>query len=236
MPRKLVCARHVAEPTRLLMARLLKLSGEEWELEQQRQAQRGEPRSFRLLESARCSLVDRVVHDIQAVFAEIPAGLPVCCHTRRARALLFAGLSAALCNLDLYLGRAHRGFPYALFRAVDDSTSNADKQELIDRPHCMRDEFSHKFLQKYSTPKAMSSQQARAVLETLCLLADTDVAQVEAGHASVREFTMQRGRGYVPTLSEVSAKSLCRWINKHHVKIAEETNQEAKAHGRSRVQ
>ncbi|CAE7321324.1 unnamed protein product, partial [Symbiodinium sp. CCMP2592] len=223
---RLVCARHVAEPTRKLMGRLLQISGEEWETQQQRQAQRGEPRTYRLLESARGNLVDQVVQDIRAMLPDIPAGLPVCCHTRRARGLFFAGLSAALCNLDLYLGRAHRGFPYALFRAVDTSTSDADKQKLLDRPPCMRDEFSDKFLKKHNTPAAMSSQRARAVLETVCLLADTDVAQVEAGHAAVRDFTLQKGRGHVPTLSEVSAKSLCRWINKHHGKPTESAKKE----------
>ena len=213
--RKLVTARHVLEPGRLLMCMLLNVSSQHWELQQQRQAQRGEARTYRILEAARGNMLQIVVEKIRAHLGSLPSGLPVSCYKRRARTLLFCGLSAALCNLEGYMGRSHRGFPYALFRAMDSET---DKQELLDRPCCMRDEFSHKFLEEYPTPLAMASARAQAVLETVGLLADTDVAAVEAGHASVREYTMQRGRGHVPTLSEVSAKSFCRWMHMHHGK------------------
>ena len=43
-----------------------------------------------------------------------------------------------------------------------------------------------------------------------------DISGIEAGHSSIREFTKQRGRGHIPGLEEVSAKSVCRFISKFH--------------------
>eukprot|EP00435_Cladocopium_sp_Y103_P019218 s658_g4.t1 len=39
---------------------------------------------------------------------------------------------------------------------------------------------------------------------------------MECGHSSIREWTKMRGKGHVPSLPEVSAKALCRFISKHH--------------------
>ena len=39
---------------------------------------------------------------------------------------------------------------------------------------------------------------------------------MECGHSAVRELTKLRGKGHVPSLVEVSAKSICRFVSKHH--------------------
>ena len=48
------------------------------------------------------------------------------------------------------------------------------------------------------------------------VLPSEDISGIEAGHSSIREFTKQRGRGHMPSLHEVSAKSLCRFVAAHH--------------------
>ena len=53
--------------------------------------------------------------------------------------------------------------------------------------------------------------------EGLCVsepLITKDISTMESGHSSVREFTKARARGHVANLSEVSAKSVCRFIAK----------------------
>lgn len=39
---------------------------------------------------------------------------------------------------------------------------------------------------------------------------------MECGHSAIREFTKLRGKGHIPHLAEVSAKSICRFVAKHH--------------------
>ena len=62
---------------------------------------------------------------------------------------------------------------------------------------------------------------------------------MECGHSSIREFTKARGRGHFPNFPEVSAKSVCQFVAKHHFvsklpteqpeKQAEEDQQQAAA-------
>ena len=39
---------------------------------------------------------------------------------------------------------------------------------------------------------------------------------MECGHSSIREYTKARGRGHAPNLAEVSAKSVCKFVSRHH--------------------
>ena len=52
---------------------------------------------------------------------------------------------------------------------------------------------------------------------------------MECGHSSIREYTKARGRGHAANLAEVSAKSVCRFISKHHsfVEAKEQFQEEA---------
>ena len=46
-----------------------------------------------------------------------------------------------------------------------------------------------------------------------------DISTMECGHSAIRELTKLRGRGHIPTLAEVSAKSICRFVSKHHCHV-----------------
>ena len=81
-------------------------------------------------------------------------------------------------------------------------------------PACLRDELSASFFALFPKEKDSQSIKARAILESLAIEAEVDVSRIECGHATVREYTMQRGRGHFANLPDVSAKLFCRFIGK----------------------
>ena len=83
------------------------------------------------------------------------------------------------------------GFPFQLFRLLD--LEQAPHVHSI--PQCMRDELTHAFIQQFPTVADGQKVQARAVIESLALSAEVDISRIECGHATVREYTLQRGRG-----------------------------------------
>ena len=102
------------------------------------------------------------------------------------------------------------GFPFQLFRLLD--LEQAPHVHSI--PPCMRDELTHAFIQQFPTVADGQKVQARAVIESLALSAEVDISRIECGHATVREYTLQRGRGHFTNLVDVSAMLLCRFIGK----------------------
>ncbi len=59
-------------------------------------------------------------------------------------------------------------------------------------------------------------------------MVDTDISSVESSHSSTREYSMQRARGKVPTLQDVSAQTVFRFVAKKYFeprnKDAEDNN------------
>lgn len=94
--------------------------------------------------------------------------------------------------------------------------SFGDAVQVYKFPHCGWDEWAHQFYKAVSTPRAAQSMEAKSWLQSLAVLVDVDIADVECSHSSVREWTRQKGRGHTPSLSEVSARTLCRWVQACH--------------------
>ena len=68
------------------------------------------------------------------------------------------------------------------------------------------DPLSVAVLALYPDGKALCSVACLAVLEALASQWELDIASVEAAHATSREFTKLRSRGWTPSLEAVSAK------------------------------
>ena len=102
------------------------------------------------------------------------------------------------------------GFPFQLFRLLDPDEAH----DVHAIPKCMRDELASFFLSKYATLEESQACPARAILEALAVTAEVDISRIECGHATVREYTMQRGRGHFASLVDVSAMFLCRFFGK----------------------
>ena len=60
------------------------------------------------------------------------------------------------------------------------------------------------------TVEKVLSAEAQSVLHALASLVSTDIAPIEARHASNREVSLMRGRGWLPSLQTLSAKFICR--------------------------
>ena len=191
---------------------LMRLSSEKWEDEQSQLAASGKPRSFIVLEIANGSLLADVWERAKSEMWSVPVALPQDSFTLRARSKLFRMLSGLLCNLEAASARAHRTFPFLLFRLLGGSKHC---EEVYSRPACCHDEISRGFFKLFPTPADSQSAKAQAWLEAAAVFAQTDIADVECGHSSIREFTRQRGRGHIPAFSDVSARVMLRFLRTH---------------------
>ena len=111
------------------------------------------------------------------------------------------------------MARFQRSFPFQLFQLLDPDVAVST---VYDMPVCLRDELSTCFFRRYSEAAHFPCAEALALLESWAILIELDISNIEAGHSSIRELTKQRARGFMPSLEEVSAKWLCKFVGKHY--------------------
>ena len=199
----------------------LQLSSDDWETHQRREVARGHPRRFKVLETAQGKVFSRCLHNAQGLLWEIPWALGASKFTYFARGFLFRLVSSFLCALESMMGRFHRIHPYAMFKCL---LGLEAAKEVFAMPHCFRDRLADMFFRTYSSPEASQSNEAMSFLQSLAMMTDVDIAAMECGHSSVREYTKQRGRGHTPTLSEVSARVLSKFVHSKHGEVYERRN------------
>ena len=84
-------------------------------------------------------------------------------------------------------------------------------------PTCFWDDVATGFFHEWpNQDSATSDSTACAFLEAIAVEAETDISNIECGHSSLREHTMQRGRGHITSLCEVAAKSFCTFVGKNY--------------------
>ena len=193
----------------------LALADREWETEQMRQVARGMSRSYRVLEAATGQLKQTSWKRLLQRMFLPPLALGPASQCRQPRSHLFRLLSKWVCNTEWSLWKEHRLFPYALFRIL-----NGDAEAVYAMPVCLRDSLAHAFMQRYPTPGDAAQPEARAMLQSLALVAEVDISNIECGHSSIREYTQMRGRGHLPDFAEVSARALCRYVGRWEVPAA----------------
>lgn len=191
----------------------LHLASKDFDEEQESNVMQDKVMNFRVLEAALGTSIAQCFSDIQDILAKPPPVLPFSSYTRYCRSLSFRILSGQACSVELLLRRSHRGFPYALFLLLE--THRPDLLEHVySLPACYHDDLSKRFFQQFPTPDSARDPTAQALLTALSQLSELDISNIENGHASVREFTMLRGRGHAPNIAHVAARCLCRWIGK----------------------
>ena len=159
------------QPCMELLFATLKMAGANFELQQERQAVRGEGRTFRVLEAARGTLMNNCCLKVHALMNQCPMALPSSMRTCAAKSTLFRVLSGLLCNLRAVVQRHHQGFPYLLFTLLD-GPHHADL--VYSKPKCFRDELATVFFERFPDVKAGTSEPALAFLQSLALMAETD--------------------------------------------------------------
>lgn len=206
----------------------LQLSSDDWETHQQREVARGRPRRFKVLETAQSKVFSKCIRNAQGLLWEIPWVLGASRFTYFARGFIFRLVSTFLCALESMMGRYHRIHPYAMFKCLLGLES---AKEVFAMPHCFRDRLADIFFRKHSSPDASQSNEALCFLQSLAMMTEVDIAAMECGHSSIREYTKQRGRGHTPTLSEVSARVLSKFVYSKHGKVLERRNPQPEQHG-----
>ena len=198
----------------------LRVSGSEWEMEQRVQQCKGQQRTFQILEAPK--LVRNCFHEITSLLLQEPEkSLPVPSYCARWRSLLFRLLSGFACELEFQLRRFQRLFPCALFTLLEDPGNAASVCSL---PQCCRDPLAKAHFNKWASPEELISEESLATLTALACVIHTDIADLESKHAAVREWTMMRGRGHTPSLSEVSARLTCHACHQMYASPGEQAS------------
>ena len=124
--------------------------------------------------------------------------------------------------------RFSKSFPDQLFTLLHRKPEST--QHVCGLPVCLRDYLAQDFFQSFPGELA-TCPEALAYLETLASMTQSSV---EAGHSTTREYSMQRNRGKVPTLQDVSAQTVFRFIAKRYNGPAGSHAQSAATTGREK--
>ena len=190
-------------PIHKLMARFLGISGHAWSKKQQALAANGQPRSWRILEAAKCEDVNLCMKSLLSIVLTPVSSAKKdtldCCH----RLQRFAMVAAGVCALHSYLRVPREGLPYQLFRLLSDASPGL-LDSLLQHPVCMRDELSHVLMTRYE--RQLREAEGLAVLEGLAEIISVDVANIEAGHSTAREFANLRSRGWTSSLESICSR------------------------------
>lgn len=216
------------QPGLRLIYSALYLASKDFEQDQDNRIAQGNSREYRVEEAARGTTVDECFAEVEGLLVDPPPALPISLYTRYSRSLLFRILSAQACSVERLVRRSHRSFPYQCFALLDKDNDKA--RNVYSLPDCMWEDFAKSFFQKYPTYQDSQSPSAQAILHALSVVGECDIASVECGHSSVREWTRLRGRGHTPSLVQVAARCLCRWIRARYVSEGE-ANQPAREEG-----
>ncbi|CAE7030814.1 unnamed protein product [Symbiodinium sp. CCMP2456] len=95
--------------------------------------------------------------------------------------------------------------PYQMFMLLADPSTRM-VESLLSLPPCFRDELSQKLMDRFGSD--LNGAEAIAILEALASIIAVDVASIEAGHSSAREFANLRSRGWTSSLETVSSRFL----------------------------
>ncbi len=197
---RLVLIREVLAIMLGLFAKFLLYSGAKWVQRQEAEACKGNRRSYRILEAARGQDVSATMDALVSALMMEPTALGE--HVNGSlRSLRFRMLTSALCSLHFYIRGPRQNLPFSLFLTLDGQCSG-----LANIPPCMRDPLSTKILSQYQTEEALKSTECQMVLESLAVMYEVDIANIEAKHSTTREFWKLRARGWTPSLEAISSK------------------------------
>ena len=150
---------------------------------------------------------------VRALIAEAPwTVLPDAARTTDLRTRAFCMLSALGCLCHEMRVR-HANFPFCVFGLVREGSAEAEAQALLAMCPEMHDAWSAAFVGYYKDrPGGLCSPEAKAELLHTLSIAKREIAQIEAGHASVRRgLVMHSVQTHTPCSSNMSLR---RWSHK----------------------
>ena len=212
----LILVRRVMEPLRQLLSSQLEVSSDHWEVTQQARVAaaiksgadlRG-ARRFRVGIAADCVFEQEALQTLGFLFVEDDLWkiLPEDGWTFRFRALAFKMISRAGACVYLYLQSAHEKCPYILFKLLGHPDGY---QGVLDKLPCqgLQDEWTRSMIARHPTLTGEVFQAKLHLSATMCY---TDIAGIEARHASLRRLLHTRS-AQTNSLAVVDLGSL--WVS-----------------------
>lgn len=122
--------------------------------------------------------------------------------------LCFTMLSRLMCSVFQLLHWRRSKYPYRLLSALKGPQEAA---MVFNDPVCLKDEVTQKLCQRFPSVETFSSEECHCLIETLALLAETDIAPIERQHTIARRVIYTRGNtAKAVTLKSLSADWLLR--------------------------
>ena len=182
-----------------LIHQLLRLSGKEWELEQEILASKGLARSFRMLEAAKGRDTQLFIDSVMEQMRQRTKAIAADAQTLQIRSLHFRMLSRAACSLHFLIRKPREGQPFQFFLNLE----HRDGQQYRPGPKCLEDELAQEFYAQHPEWNPV----AEACLETLARSIQMDVAAIESKHASSRRIALYRStQNWTTQLESLSAE------------------------------
>ena len=153
---------------------------------------------------------------VRALMAEAPwTVLPDAARTTDLRTRAFCMLSALGCLCHEMRVR-HANFPFCVFGLVREGSAEAEAQALLAKCPEMHDAWSAAFVGYYKDrPGGLCSPEAKAELLHTLSIAKREIAQIEAGHASVRRgLVMHSVQTHTLLFKHVSAQMVTQRMRK----------------------
>eukprot|EP00435_Cladocopium_sp_Y103_P051003 s1635_g15.t1 len=206
--RRLPLMLQVCEPLLELTYHFLTIGSADWEHGERLKAAQAQKRAYPVELAAHGEKVSSTLGKLGLLLAKPPMALPFASCNRQSRLLFFSMLSRAMCSLHLVLRAAHKGFPYKLFKAFQDSWG-----EILATPRCQHDELARAFLAQFHySLDELDSPLSLALLESLAVEFSTDIGAIEAKHSKNRDISKLRASAWTPSLAFLSSKFMARQL------------------------
>ena len=202
----MVVFRSAMSPSISFMADLLNICSDEWELRQRAREAGGQQRSYEVLECAVGGCFDRFNVHVERLMQTPLRAMPRIGQVRKYQVLYFRMMSAILCRAHYKLKLSWESYPVKLFKMLRGSG-----EQLLQDRQCLWDELATMVFRSYPTISEINSPECQSVLQALAQMFSTNIAQIEARHASTRRILHVSGvQSKTPCLDWVSATWVAR--------------------------
>ncbi|CAE7229924.1 unnamed protein product, partial [Symbiodinium sp. KB8] len=92
--------------------------------------------------------------------------------------------------------------------------NNSVLDDILALNPCCHDELFARLLKRYPTKDALLGPECQAILWALAEKLSVDVAEIEATHSSIRDFSLLRSRGWLSSLESLSARFILQQLAK----------------------
>lgn len=199
----------VMEILRGLQHKFFHLGSQAYNRKEAYRSARGKPRSFKVVEVALGHDIARAFVSICEAFLRCPKALPIKAQTLQNRSLSFRLLSRFGCALHQLMRSVHKNHPYRLFLLLVGAV-----EDILNEPACLREEFSHDFLQRFKDHECEA--MATAYLEAAAEAVEIDISCLEAKHAFSRRASIMKSlQTWTASLESLNMMWLIHQVQKH---------------------